>query len=78
MNDNEYVDRMDTLQLFAEWTWARHHNPWSWYIRPLFLVPYCYFAWRRNLPGMLATILALATSMFWFPAPINPDPRAVE
>lgn len=69
---------MDTLQSFVEWAWARHHNPLSWYIRPLFLVPYCYFAWQRNLLGMLATILALATSMFWFPAPINPDPRAVE
>lgn len=69
---------MEALQTFAEWAWARHHNPLSWYIRPLFLVPYCYFAWRRNLIGMVATVLALATSMFWFPAPTQPDPRAVE
>mgnify|MGYP006994440141 CR=1 FL=1 len=78
MDDSIYADGMDTLQLFAEWAWARHHNPWSWYIRPLFLVPYCYFAWRRNLFGVLITILALASSMFWFPAPMNPDPKAVE
>lgn len=25
---------------------------------------------------MIATILALATSMFWFPAPTDPDPKA--
>ncbi len=44
-------------------------------MRSLFLVPYCYFAWRRNVPGMIATVFALATSMFWFPAPAVPDPR---
>jgi hypothetical protein len=27
---------------------------------------------------MAATVLALATSMFWFPAPTESDPRAVE
>ncbi|OYW55225.1 MAG: hypothetical protein B7Y80_09540 [Hyphomicrobium sp. 32-62-53] len=27
---------------------------------------------------MIAAVLALATSMFWFPAPDNPDPKAVE
>lgn len=69
---------MEMLQTFAEWAWARHHNPLSWYIRPLFLVPYCYFAWHRNLSGMVATIVLLATSMFWFPAPAHPDPRVVE
>jgi hypothetical protein len=68
---------MEALQAFAEWAWARHHNPLSWYIRPVFLVPCCYFAWRRNLMAMAATIVALASSMFWFPAPINPDPRAI-
>jgi hypothetical protein len=69
---------METLQAFTEWAWARHHNPLSWYIRPLFLLPYCYFAWRHSLMGMVATVVALATSMFWFPAPADPDPRAVE
>lgn len=68
---------MDMITAFAEWAWARHHNPLSWYIRPLFVLPYCYFAWRRSLVGMAATIIALATSMFWFPAPIRPDPAAI-
>lgn len=67
---------MDYLQHFAEWAWARHHNPLSWYIRPVLLIPYCYFAWRRNLPGMALSLLALFTSMFWFPAPAEPDPLA--
>ncbi len=27
---------MDELGQLVEWAWARHHNPLSWYIRPLF------------------------------------------
>lgn len=69
---------MDILQNFAEWAWARHQNPWSWYVRPLFLVPFAYFAWRRSMAGVMATVLGLATSMFWFPAPSMPDARSVE
>src|SRR5215217_3294099 len=33
---------------FAAWAWDRHHNVLSWYIRPLFLLPFCYFAYKRN------------------------------
>ena len=69
---------MEMLQNFAEWAWLRHHNPLSWYIRPLFLIPFCYAAWRRSLTGIAVTLLALATSMFWFPAPAHPDPRVAE
>jgi hypothetical protein len=32
----------------ATWAWARHHNILSWYIRPLFLLPFCLFAYRRG------------------------------
>jgi hypothetical protein len=56
---------------FIAWAWERHHNVLSWYIRPLFLLPFCFFAYRRSLWGMTLTILALATSMFWFPAPVE-------
>jgi len=63
---------------FAAWAWARHHNELSWYIRPLFLLPFCYFAYRRSLWGIVLTVLALVTSMFWFPAPERVDPRAAE
>ena len=62
---------------FAAWAWARHHNELSWYIRGLFLLPFCYFAYKRSLWGIVLTVLALATSMFWFPAPQRVDPKAV-
>src|ERR671916_3175429 len=54
---------------FIAWAWGRHHNVLSWYVRPLFLLPFCYFAYRRSLLGMTLTLIALATSIFWFPAP---------
>ncbi len=69
---------MELFNDLAAWAWARHHNPLSWYIRPLFLLPYCYFAWRRSAWGVGLTLIALATSMAWFPAPAVPDPRAAE
>ncbi|MDO4643443.1 MAG: hypothetical protein Q4A74_06350 [Cardiobacteriaceae bacterium] len=56
---------------FSEWAFTRHHNLLSWYIRPLFLIPYCLFAWRRNLVALLITLLLLFSSMFWFPAPLH-------
>lgn len=67
---------MEFLQDFGAWAWARHHNPLSWYVRPLFLILFSYFAWRRSLTGIAVTLVALATSMFWFPAPVTPDPRS--
>ena len=58
---------MDGLQDFLDWAWARHHNPLSWYIRPLFVLPFCYFAYKKNWWGMVLTVLAVLSSMFWFP-----------
>jgi lysylphosphatidylglycerol synthetase-like protein (DUF2156 family) len=63
---------------FGAWAWERHHNVLSWYIRVLFLLPFCYFAYKRSLFGMVLTLVALATSMFWFPAPERPNPRVLE
>jgi hypothetical protein len=54
---------------FLSWAFARHQNLLSWYIRPLFLVPFCYFAYKKSWAGISITIFLLATSMFWFPAP---------
>lgn len=62
---------------FAEWAWARHHNEWSWYVRPLFLLPFAWFAWRRQPAGLLLTMLVLPTSLFWFPAPAEPTPHVL-
>ena len=62
----------------ASWAWDRHHNVLSWYIRPLFFLPFCFFAYRRSGKGIAVTLIALATSMAWFPAPAVPDPAVVQ
>jgi hypothetical protein len=66
------------LDAVGSWAWARHHNVLSWYIRPLFLLPLAWAAYRRSAAGIVATLLALATSMAWFPAPGVPDPKVEE
>lgn len=63
---------------FMQWAFARHHNQFSWYIRPLFLIPFCFFAYVRSWAGIAATVLAVLSSMFWFPAPDVVDPRVAE
>jgi hypothetical protein len=63
---------------FVAWAWARHHNILSWYVRPLFILPFCFFAYRRSLFGIVITLLALVTSMFWFPAPEHASPAVNE
>ena len=68
---------MDMLGDFLNWAWARHLNPLSWYIRPLFILPFCYFAYKKSVWGMALTVAAVTSSMFWFPVPATPDPRAV-
>jgi hypothetical protein len=68
---------MDTLVDLLNWAWARHHNPLSWYIRPLFILPFCYFAYLKSVRGMVWTVVAVTSSMFWFPAPATPNPAAV-
>ncbi|WP_346133052.1 hypothetical protein [Lentzea roselyniae] len=69
---------MEWLNELAAWAWARHHNELSWYIRPLFLLPFAYFSYRRSGWGIAVTLVALATSMAWFPAPEHPAPGAIE
>lgn len=68
---------MDDVNQILEWAWARHHNMYSWYIRPVFILPFCYFAWRRSLAGIVATLVATLTSIAWFPAPETPSPDAL-
>jgi hypothetical protein len=45
---------MDSLTDFLNWAWARHLNPLSWYIRPLFILPFCCFAYRKSARGGIA------------------------
>ncbi len=54
---------------FFDWTFDRHQNLLSWYIRPLFIIPFCFFAYKRSWAGITGTIFLLLTSMFWFPKP---------
>ena len=63
---------------FFSWARGRHHNILSWYIRPLFLSPFCYFADKRSILGILPTLIALVTSMFWFPKPETVSPQVKE
>ncbi|MBA4603098.1 hypothetical protein [Thermoactinomyces mirandus] len=58
-----------TNKSFFDWAYERHQNQLSWYIRPLFLIPFCYFAYRRSWGGILGTMFIVLTSMFWFPKP---------
>lgn len=54
---------------FFDWAWGRHHNMLSWYIRPIALLPFIFFAYKRSFSGMMFSVFALATSMAWFPKP---------
>jgi hypothetical protein len=67
---------MESLSEFLNWAWARHHNPLSWYIRPLFVLPFCYFAYKKSVAGVVLTVVGVLSSMFWFPAPSETDPQA--
>jgi hypothetical protein len=64
-----FITIIMTNRAFFDWVFARHHNQWSWYIRPLFLIPFCFFAYRRSLAGIAITAFCLFTSMFWFDTP---------
>ncbi len=64
-----FIAAMAISQNFFDWTFARHQNVLSWYIRPLFILPICFFAYKRSGWGLSATVFLMLTSMFWFPEP---------
>ena len=55
----------------GSWIWGRHKNLFSWYSRPLFIIPAVYYAYRQKLWHVIGFMLLLATSLFWFEAPID-------
>lgn len=63
---------------FFTWAFQRHQNILSWYIRPLFLIPFCYFAYKQSWAGISATIFLLFTSMFLFSTPDTVSPQSLE
>ena len=67
-----------TFGAIWDWAWARHGNVLSWYIRPLFLIPLALAAYRRSILGIVGAVVAMLSSMAWFPAPAAPDPRVQE
>lgn len=58
-----------TSETFLSWVFERHQNQMSWFIRPPFLIPFCFFAYKRSWSGISITIFCLFTSMFWFAKP---------
>ncbi len=55
----------------ATWVWERHQNQFSWYSRPLFLIPACYYAFRQKFWLIIGFMAMLFCSLFWFAAPIS-------
>lgn len=67
-----------TSDSFFNWAFERHHNLLSWYIRPIWILPIAFFAFKRSWTGVMASIFCLFTSMFWFPAPETVNPKVIE
>lgn len=61
-----------------EWAFARHLNPWSWYIRPIFLILLCYSAYKRSWKRIIIIFILMTSSMVWFPPPETIDPQMQE
>lgn len=60
------------------WVWGRHQNLFSWYSRPLFIIPAAYYSCRRKLLHVVGFMALLATSLFWFNAPVVVPPAVSE
>ncbi|MBV9454988.1 MAG: hypothetical protein JOZ19_12865 [Rubrobacter sp.] len=41
----------------------------------MFILPLCWFAYKRSLLGVVIILLLFPTSLFWFSEPENPSPR---
>lgn len=55
----------------GEWIWHRHQNQFSWYSRPLFIIPACYYAYRQKLGFIIGIMVLLGASLFWFAPPVE-------
>lgn len=73
-----FVIIMSMSDAFFDWSFARHHNILSWYIRPIFLIPFAFFSFKKKPVGIAVTVLLLLTSMFWFPEPSTTNAQVSE
>ena len=48
---------MELLNDFLSWAWARHHNELSSYVRPPFLLPFCFFAYGHSVWDIVVNLL---------------------
>ena len=64
--------------IFFMWAFQRHRNILSWYIRPLFIIPIIWSAYKKRVSGISISIFGLFTSMFWFPKPNITNPEIVK
>ena len=64
-------------EIFFTWAFQRHRNILSWYIRPLFIVPIIWSAYKKLFSGISISIFSLFTSMFWFPKPNATNPEII-
>ena len=65
-------------EIFFTWAFQRHRNILSWYIRPLFIVPIIWSAYKKLFSGISISIFSLFTSMFWFPKPNATNPEIIK
>lgn len=65
-------------QDFFDWAFARHQNSLSWWIRPVMILPFMIAAWYQSWAGIWGSLIALFSSMFWFPVPEHPDPEILK
>ena len=73
----EKFEGANVFEAFWNWAWDRHHNTLSWGIRSVMMLPFIYFAYRRNWHGIIVSLIAMATNFFWFPMPVEVDPGAL-
>lgn len=73
-----FIILMSVNSVFFDWAFRRHENLLSWYIRPIIILPLCYFSYKRSGLGLSATAFLGLTSMFWFPQPESVAPHVIE
>jgi len=59
----------------SDWAWARHHNVWSWHVRPLIIIAFCLAAYLRRVWAVVLCALLFPLSAVLFPAPEIPRPE---